>query len=225
MGLAHFGRKGQFFPLRDDNPTTITPFVNWALIAACVLVFVVSLADLDGTISRWGFTPASFSLITLFTSIFLHAGLAHIAGNMWFLYIFGDNVEERLGHAGYALFYLIAGLGAGLAHFLVEMGSSIPAVGASGAISGVLGAYLVFYPHAGVYVSGGLGHVGKVSAWIMLLAWFGLQFVSGVLGLFGAQSGVAFWAHIGGFVLGVVLAYLVKAVQGDAGRTKPTPRT
>ncbi len=202
-------RSGMFFPLRDDNPTKIVPFVNWSIIAVCILVFVVSLLNFEETISTWGFTPASFSLVTLFTSMFLHAGIAHIAGNLWFLYIFGDNIEERLGHVAYLAFYIAAGIGAGLLHALVEMGSSIPAVGASGAISGVLGAYLVFYPTAKVHVTG-QGGVGKVPASVMLLAWFGLQFAQGVLGLFGASSGVAFWAHIGGFIVGAGVAFVVR---------------
>jgi membrane associated rhomboid family serine protease len=127
---------------------------------------------------------------------------------MWFLHIFGDNVEDRLGHFTYFLFYIIAGIAATFTHFITNVGSVIPAVGASGAISGVLGAYLVFFPNAGVYVT-----AGKVNAKVMLVLWFLFQFVSGVMGFFGAESGVAFWAHIGGFVFGVLFAFLFRAVR------------
>lgn len=203
-------KKAQFFPLRDDNPTSRFPAINWALIAINVIVFVISLLSFEETIQNWGFVPASFSIIAMFTSMFLHGGIAHIFGNMWFLFIFGDNIEDRLGHFKYLIFYLACGLVASLSHYLLNIGSSVPAVGASGAISGILGAYLVFFPKAQVYVTGSFG-AGKVSAWIMLLIWFGFQLVSGTLSLFGDQSGIAFFAHIGGFAFGVLGALVYKA--------------
>ncbi|MBX4196008.1 rhomboid family intramembrane serine protease [Candidatus Pacearchaeota archaeon] len=183
--------------------------VNWVLIALNVIIFVISLQNLDGIIATYGFTPAYFSITTIFTSMFLHGGWAHLLGNMWFLYIFGDNVEDRLGHFTYLVFYLLAGVAATLSHFLLNIGSVIPSVGASGAISGVLGAYIVFFPNAGVYITGG-GGVGRVSAFVMLGLWFILQLFSGTAGLFGASSGIAFWAHVGGFVFGVVFALIYK---------------
>ena len=201
-------KRALLFPLRDDNPTNRTPYINWILIAINILVFIFSLANHDAIVQAFGFTPVEFSFLTIFTSMFLHASFQHIIGNMWFLFIFGDNIEDKLGHIQYLLFYLAAGILASLTHYITNVSSSIPAVGASGAISGVLGAYLVFYPHASVYVSGGLGHAGKVSAKLMLVVWFGYQFLNGVIGFFGAQSGVAFWAHIGGFVAGVAIAWL-----------------
>jgi membrane associated rhomboid family serine protease len=209
--------KGQFFPLRDVNESTGTSPVNWILIAVNCIVFLFSLVAFESIISTYGFTPGTFSLITVFTSMFLHGGIAHLLGNMWFLYIFGDNVEHAYGHFTYLVFYLLAGVAATLIHFLFNIGSTIPAVGASGAISGVLGAYLVLYPRARVYVTGGL-HAGQVSAKFMLLLWFGFQFLSGVLGYFGTQSGVAFWAHVGGFVFGVVFAWIYRAASGARGR-------
>ncbi len=205
-----------FFPLRDDNPTSRFAFVNWTLIGVCILAFLLELSNFDGVIQSFGFIPASWSILTVFTSMFLHAGLAHIAGNLWFLFIFGDNIEDAFGHIPYLGFYLAAGVVATFSHFVFNVGSSVPAVGASGAISGVLGAYLVLYPHASVYVSGGIGHTGKVNALVMLGLWFVFQFAQGVLGLFGAQSGVAFWAHIGGFVFGVIIGFIVKTKRAHS---------
>jgi len=201
-------RKSQFFPLGDDNPAKKIPLVNWLLIAANVIIFVLSVSDLEQIIGIFGFTPADFSLLTMFTSMFLHGSIAHLFGNMWFLFIFGDNIEDRLGHIGYVLFYILCGLAATIAHFLLSIGSDIPAIGASGAISGVLGAYLIFFPNAGVYVSGGFGHAGRVSARLMLLVWFGLQLFSSIFTLFGAESVIAFFAHIGGFIFGVIGAII-----------------
>jgi membrane associated rhomboid family serine protease len=203
---------GVFFPLRDDNPRHITPVVNWMLIVANVVAFFFSLAAFEAIISAFGFTPADIDLIDIFTSMFLHGGIAHLFGNMWFLHIFGDNVEDAFGHFTYLLFYIIAGIAATFTHLVTNLGSSIPAVGASGAISGVLGAYLVLFPKAGVYVSAGLG-AGRVSAKLMLLLWFGFQFISGVMGFFGTDSSVAFWAHIGGFVFGVLFAVVYKRLR------------
>ena len=201
--------KGQFgLPLGDDNPTTTTPFVNWAIIAANIIVFIFTFAALDAVIATYGFTPARFSFLHIFTSMFLHGGIDHIVGNMWFLFIFGDNIEDKFGHLGYLLFYVAAGVVATFGHYLLNLGSVVPAVGASGAISGVLGAYFIFYPSAGVYVTGGMGQ-GKVSAAMMIGLWFVFQFLSGIGALFSG-SGIAFWAHIAGFAFGVVFALLYK---------------
>ena len=206
-------KKAQFFPLKDENPGKTFPIVNLSFIALNVIVFFFSLTNYENFINTYGFKPSEFSILTLFTSMFLHGGIAHIFGNMWFLYIFGDNVEDVLGHVKYFVFYLLAGIGASLTHYFLNLGSSIPAVGASGAISGVLGAYIVFFPHVSVYVSGYFGHVGKVSAKFMLGIWFLFQLLSGTFSLFGAQSGIAFFAHIGGFVFGAGFALLFKTVS------------
>jgi membrane associated rhomboid family serine protease len=203
-------KRAQFFPLKDDNPVSTFPIVNWILIAVNVVVFVYSLTNFDAIIAAFGFTPASFSFLTMFTSLFLHGGIAHIAGNMWYLFIFGDNIEDRFGHFFYLIFYLIAGMVASFSHFLLNIGSEIPAVGASGAISGVLGAYLVLFPKAGVYVTGNIGGTGKVSAWLMLLLWFGLQVGSAFL---GDENGIAVFAHIGGFVFGAVGALVYRLIR------------
>lgn len=203
-------KKAQFFPLKDDNPRKSFPIVNLIIIAVNAIIFFFSLSDFEYFINAYGFTPANFSLFTLFSSMFLHSGLAHIFGNMWFLYIFGDNVEDVLGKAKYLAFYILAGIAASLSHYLLNIGSNVPAVGASGAISGVLGAYIIFFPNAGVYVGGYFGHVGKMSAKFMLGIWFLFQLFSGAFSLFGAQSGIAFFAHIGGFVFGAGFAVLYR---------------
>ncbi len=205
-------KKAQFFPLRDDNPRRRFPFINWLFIVLNVAAFIVSLSAFEQFIDTYGFKPAEFSLLTLFTSMFLHGGIAHVFGNMWFLYIFGDNIEDTFGRFKYIVFYILSGIVASLSHFLLNIGSSIPAVGASGAISGVLGAYIVLFPKVGVYVTGGFGHVGKVSAKFMLGIWFLFQLISGTFSLFGQQSGIAFFAHIGGFVFGAGFASVYKAM-------------
>src|SRR3989338_8011759 len=190
-------KKAQFFPLKDENPRSRFPFVNFLFIIANVVVFFMSLSAFGYFINTYGFKPIEFSLLTLFTSMFLHGGIAHIFGNMWFLYIFGDNVEDKFGHLKYVIFYILSGIAASLLHFILNIGSIIPAVGASGAISGVLGAYVVLFPKVKVHVIGRF-YGGNVSAFFMLGIWFLFQLISGTFSLFGAQSGIAFFAHIGG---------------------------
>ena len=203
-------KKAQFFPLKDENPRERFPFANISFIIINIIVFVISLSAFEQIIDNYGFKPVQFSILTLFTSMFLHGGIAHIFGNMWFLYIFGDNVEDKFGHFKYIIFYILSGIAASMLHFALNSSSNVPAVGASGAISGVLGAYMVLFPHAKVYVSGSLGHVGKISAVFMLGFWFLFQLISGTFSLFGAQSGIAFFAHIGGFVFGAAVAWIYK---------------
>ncbi len=207
------GKKSQFFPTRDDNPRSTTPYVNWIFILTNTIVFTVSLTSLEYFTDAYGFKPAEFGLLTIVTSMFLHGSLGHIFGNMWFLYIFCDNVEDRLGHLAYIIFYLLAGVAATITHYITNIGSQIPAVGASGAISGVLGAYIVFFPNAGVYVAGSFGHIGKVSAKFMIGIWFVFQLISGSFSLFWAQSGIAFFAHIGGFIFGAAFALICRRLK------------
>ena len=202
-------KKAQFFPLKDENPRSKFPFVNFLFIGINVAVFVFSLTSFEYFINNYGFTPAKFSILTLFTSMFLHGGIAHIFGNMWFLHIFGDNVEDKFGHFKYVIFYILSGIAASLLHLLLNIGSNVPAVGASGAISGVLGAYVVMFPNVKVHVIGRFYH-GMVSTKFMLGIWFLFQLVSGTFSLFGAQSGIAFFAHIGGFVFGAGFALIYK---------------
>ncbi len=187
----------------------------YALIGINVLVFLWSLFNYDYIIPAYGFTPASFSLITVFTSMFLHDGLDHLFGNMLFLWIFGDNIEDKFGRVKFVLFYLASGVAATLTHFVTNIGSAIPAIGASGAISGVLGAYLAFYPHAKVHVASS-GGTARVPAYAMLVLWFIIQLVFGAVSfLRGSGSGIAFFAHIGGFVFG----YVVGKVYGLAKKS------
>jgi len=205
--------KGQFFPYKDENVSKTRPYVTYALIIINVVVFFWSLFDYENIINAYGFKPADFAILTIFTSMFLHGGLDHIFGNMWFLWIFGDNVEDKFGKAKYIVFYLLSGIAATLTHYLTNLGSDIPTIGASGAISGVLGAYLAFFPKVRVHVASYYYH-GTVPASYMLAFWFVLQLIFGAASFAGARgSGIAFFAHIGGFVFGYAVAYLYKKMK------------
>ena len=210
-------------PLRDDNPTQLTPVVSYAIIAACVLVFLwqISLgANQQAAVYSLGLIPAVLlqgaslppelttvpPLATVFTSMFLHGGWLHLIGNMLYLWIFADNIEDAMGHGRFVVFYLLCGIAAALAQALPAPGSEIPMIGASGAISGVLGAYLLLHPRAHVMVLIPLGFFSQVTrlpALLVLALWFGLQLISELGASEGA--GVAFRAHIGGFVAGMAL--------------------
>jgi membrane associated rhomboid family serine protease len=202
-------------PLGDDNSDRRTiPFVTYALIAINVLVFVLlelpQGENLDAFLTRWGTIPAQIvagnGLLTLITSMFLHGGWLHLGSNMLFLWIFGDNVEDAFGHGLYLLFYLLCGIAASFAHILVDTTSTIPGVGASGAIAGVLAAYIVLFGTRPVRVLM-RGVLTNVPSYVMIGLWFVTQLISG----FGGQSdGVAYWAHIGGFIAGLVLTFLLR---------------
>ncbi len=210
-------------PLKDHIPTRRTPIVNYGLIALSILVYgfqMLSGPQADSRVYEFALIPfhlthsLSLSAITnLFTSMFMHAGLAHLGGNMLYLWIFGDNVEDRMGRGRYLLFYLLGGVVASLTHIVTNPNSQIPTVGASGAIAAVLGAYLVLYPQSRVLTIIPLGifiRITTIPASIVLGLWFVMQFFSGVLSLGGPDvGGVAFWAHIGGFVVGVVFAKII----------------
>ena len=205
------------FPIRDHNPSEKTPYVTYALIAVNVLVFVSYwplFADelaLQRFFFEWALIPArvadGFAWHTLITSLFLHGGVLHLAGNMLFLWIFGDNLEEDLGHVGFLLFYLAGGLGADAAHVLAAPWSVVPTVGASGAIAGVMGGYMLLYPKARVdvlFIFIVFFKIFPIPAWIILAVWFALQLFSGA-GADASTGGVAYWAHAGGFVVGFLL--------------------
>ena len=205
------------FPIRDHNPSGRTPFVVYALIALNVLAFLayLSVMDNDRALWRlytdWGIVPVAVShgtgLHGLFTSLFLHAGFMHLGGNMLFLWIFGDNLEDQMGHLGFLVFYLACGLAAAGAQIAVNPSEGVPMVGASGAIAGVMGGYLLLFPKARVDVLAIIIVIIKIftiPAWVMLGVWFVLQLFGG-FSLMGGD-GVAYWAHAGGFVAGVVLA-------------------
>lgn len=204
------------FPFRDHNPSRHTPYVTWALIAANVIIFLLYspfLADqmkLAAFFDEWAMVPGEITsgeeYHTLFSSMFLHAGLMHLGGNMLFLYIYGDNVEDTMGHIPFLIFYLACGLGADLFHILADTDSRVPTVGASGAIAGVMGAYLLLFPKAKIDVALILVVIFKVftlPAFIVLGLWMALQFFGG-FSTTGEGGGVAYWAHIGGFVVGMI---------------------
>ncbi|HDR28586.1 rhomboid family intramembrane serine protease [Rhodovulum sp.] len=217
------------FPLRDHNPSTTTPYVVHALIAANVIVFLsywglfANPVALDRFFMDWALIPAAISegmhLHGLFTSMFLHGGLLHLGGNMLFLWIFGDNLEEEFGHLGFLAFYLAGGLAAGLAQYVTAPYSTVPMVGASGAIAAVMGGYLLLFPRARVDILLFLIIIIRilpVPAWLMLGLWFGLQLFAGVSTPSDA-GGVAYWAHTGGFVAGLALTLPLWLRRGGPG--------
>ncbi len=222
------------FPIRDHNPSGTTPIVTYALILANVLVFALSNDMLlsDGALSRiyydYAMIPARISTgenyNAFVTSMFLHGGLPHLAGNMLFLWIFGDNLEDQMGNVQFGLFYLAAGVGAGLAQYLAAPWSGVPTIGASGAIAGVMGGYLLFFPRARVDILLFLVvfvRVFPVPAWIMLGLWFAIQLFSG-FSIDASQGGVAYWAHAGGFLLGTILALPFWLRRGATGYWRKT---
>ena len=206
------------FPIGDDNNTRRgVPLVTYALIVLNVLFFLVELNGGESFILQWAFVPSRFlanpvgDLLTLFTSMFMHGGWVHLGGNMLYLWIFGDNVEDRLGHGKYLVFYLLCGLAATFAQLAFSLGSNIPNLGASGAIAGVLGAYLVMFPQGRVRVLQGQ-RVIPMPALIVIGFWIVLQLFSGIgsIANIADTGGVAYMAHIGGFIAGFVLTYLLR---------------
>jgi len=216
-------------PLRDDQPTFSTPFINYFLIVMNSLIYfwewsinIQNPRALNAFVMQFGLVPRHTvavltghthldpvaAIVPIFTSMFLHASFMHVAGNMLFLWIFGDNVEDFLGHFTYLVFYLTTGVAAAFTQILINPSSRLPTVGASGAIAGVLGAYFILYPRARVLVWFPPIFLFHVPAWLMLGYWFLYQFFSGtvtVIAETAQQGGVAFWAHIGGFAAGVIL--------------------
>ncbi|MGA9115952.1 MAG: rhomboid family intramembrane serine protease [Bacteroidota bacterium] len=209
-------------PLRDTTRSRSFPFVTYGLIGANALVFLVQIAGGDGgadLVRRFGAIPRDilrapaadpgwlFTVLTLFSSMFLHGGFLHIIGNMLYLHVFGDNVEDRLGHSRYLIFYLLGGAGAALAEISFHPDSGVPLIGASGAIAAVMGAYFLLYPRARVLALIPLFvffPLVEVSAFVFLGLWFVLQFIQGTLTPAG-EGGIAWWAHAGGFASGAVL--------------------
>lgn len=229
------------FPYHDENKTQRTPYVTYALIGLNLLAWLLvqgagSAYSLAMSVCNFGLVPGEFTggaqpgegflmaedlacvvdagrqYHTVFTSMFMHGSWMHLLGNMWFLWLFGNNVEDSMTRPRYVLFYLLCGLGAALLQVFTDPSSIIPMVGASGAISGVMGGYLLLFPRVKVFVFVPLGIIPfnfALPAWTMLLYWLGLQLLGGVGGVLnGATGGVAFWAHVGGFVAGLVLVKL-----------------
>ena len=202
-------------PLRDVIPSRTTPWVTMLLIAINVVVFIYELTLDDRSLRQffdtYGLVPAYFSWLTAFTAIFLHSGWLHIAGNMWSLWIFGDNVEDRMGHGRFLLFYLASGVVSSLFHASMMPGSPMPTIGASGAIAGVLGAYAFAFPRARVLTLVPIFfffQIIAIPALVLLGIWFAFQFIAGTLSAGGSGGGVAWWAHIGGFVFGFLVMML-----------------
>jgi membrane associated rhomboid family serine protease len=230
-------------PLKDMTPRRSFPVVTLLLIAVNVVVFIhqISLSPAAGEafVRSYGLVPAKISLafagrrftlaealFPLVTCMFLHGGFLHIIGNMWFLWVFGGNVEDRLGSLPYLLLYFAAGVGSGISQALFSWGSHVPSIGASGAISGVLGAYIVFFPSSDILTLVPLLIVWftwRIPAMIFIGLWFAIQFFSGINSL-GSQSlgGVAWWAHVGGFLIGVIVAFIVRAAGGTTRRPAPS---
>ena len=214
-------------PIRDDQPRFSTPYVTYFLIGLNLLIFLFEATltpqSFKVLLYQLGMVPANITaflggsgelgvvaaFLPTLTSMFLHGSWMHVIGNMWFLWIFGDNIEDYLGHFKYLLFYLLSGLGAALAQLVLNPHSRVPTVGASGAIAGVLGAYFLLYPRAKVLIWFPIFFLFYLPAWVTLGYWFAMQFLSGAATSIANYSetggGVAFWAHVGGFVAGIVL--------------------
>jgi membrane associated rhomboid family serine protease len=207
-------------PLRDVIPSRTKPGVTITLIVLNVLVFLFQSAMTDRAqemfIYAFGLVPHEFALANVFTAMFVHAGLAHLVGNMLFLWIFGDNVEDRMGHLRFLAFYLVCGFAAAFAQVAIDPDSTVPMVGASGAVAGVMGAYLVLYPHSRVLMLFPFPvFLFELPAVVFLGFWFLMQFLNGIgqLPVFQQDQisgGVAFWAHVMGFVAGLVLVVFLK---------------
>ncbi len=203
------------FPLRDSEQSGSTPFVTVGLILVNLLAFFYELSlddfSLNHFLAEWGTVPRNFEFVDVFTSMFLHAGWMHVIGNIWFLWIFGDNIEDILGHSSYLVFYLLCGLVGGLLHVMFNPNSAVPAIGASGAISGVMGAYLMRFPRSRIHTLLFFfifATTLEVPALLMIGYWFVVQLFSGFGHLAmaaGDQGGTAWFAHIGGFVAGMAL--------------------
>ena len=214
------------FPIRDHNPSGRVPYVTYILMAANIGIFLSYVPILYDERALYSFYDAyalvparigaGYGFEGLFTSMFLHGGWMHLAGNMLFLWIYGDNVEDEMGHWRYLVFYLLAGAAAGLTQVMFEPSSRVPMVGASGAIAGVMGAYLLLFPKAKVDVLVifiVFFRIFPIPAWLLLALWLGLQFIGGI-GANPDEGGVAYWAHFGGFVAGLILAVPVWLRRG-----------
>ncbi len=229
-------------PIRDDTPRYSTPYINYFLIALNILVFLFELSlgrqDLSIFLTQFGVVPAqftgavpiyarahtAFSFLPILSSMFLHASWLHLIANMWVLWIFGDNIEDHLGHALYLVFYFLSGIAASLLHIAFNASSTVPSVGASGAIAGVMGAYFLLFPSARVLTIIPIIFFASfiwLPAWIVLGYWFVAQFLSGAATSIAYShqtgSGIAFWAHVGGFMAGIIMIKLLPSRTRRSG--------
>jgi membrane associated rhomboid family serine protease len=219
-------------PIRDTIPSKNYSVVNNSIIGINVLVYLLQISmvpDLNRFVYIYGLVPARYSipqissyfttiqqLFSLLSFMFLHGGFWHLLGNMWFLYIFGDNIEDRLGPVRYLVFYLLCGITSGLSHIIINLHSNIPTIGASGAIAGVMGAYLILYPHAKILTLIPIIFIPwfvEIPAFFFLGLWFFIQFISAA-GSHGGIGGIAWWAHIGGFIFGIIYLKILLAFPG-----------
>lgn len=223
-------------PIRDDNPYKTKPYMTWVLILASIGIFAFQMTlpyeELEALVIRYGFIPGELNALinegdisllghvatSIFACMFLHGSWAHLLGNMWSLWLFGDNVEDKIGKINFLLFYLLSGVAASLVHFFVNMNSDLPVIGASGAIAGVMGAYVLMFPLAKIVTLIPIIWIPlffRIPAFIFIGLWFFLQVFLGVSELATTQvaGGVAWWAHIGGFLFGAVMVRLYK--RGD----------
>lgn len=225
-------------PIRDTIRSETYPIINSLLIAINVVVFFIEVSQgerLDGFIKVYGLVPARYSVpqisaffttgqqvFSFLTFMFLHGGVFHLVGNMWFLYIFGDNVEDRLGHLRYLLFYMLCGLASGVSHLVINWHSVIPTIGASGAIAGIMGAYFILYPKAKVLTLVPIFiffQFIELPAFVFLGIWFLFQSLSAA-GVSAQAGGIAWWAHVGGFVFGIVFLKLFELLPASSARRK-----
>jgi membrane associated rhomboid family serine protease len=207
------------FPLRDTQKSYSKPVVTVIIIVINILVFLYEFSldeyQLNHFIGQYGLVPSHFAIANIFTSMFLHGGWLHVLGNMWFLWIFGDNIEDILGHGKFLLFYLLCGVAAALLQTFFNYDSRVPMVGASGAIAGVMGAYMLKFPRARILTFVFIIifiYTFEVPAWLMLIYWFVLQLFGGFDAIAESQygqGGTAFFAHVGGFIAGMVLIYML----------------
>jgi membrane associated rhomboid family serine protease len=207
------------FPIRDTQPSYSKPVVTVVLIVVNILVFLYEFSldsfSQNAFMYHYALIPDRFHFSNVVTSMFLHGGWMHVLGNMWFLWIFGDNIEDILGHGKFLLFYLMCGIAAALTQVFFNPTSRVPMVGASGAIAGVMGAYMIKFPNSRIRTLIFL-FILEVPAWIMLIYWFGLQFIGGFESLASAQvaqGGTAFFAHVGGFLAGILFINLLGPAQ------------
>ena len=220
-------------PIGDDMPTRRFPLVNWLIIIVNLLVFLFELTLGQGGLQhfaqQWAVVPHRFMIqmsthevATIFAAMFMHGSWLHLIGNMWALCIFGDNVEDRMGHFKYAMFYGLCGVAATVAQVYATPGANVPSLGASGAIAGVMGAYMIFYPHARVRTWFGLIFIFMMPAWFVIGEWFVVQLINGSTTLLYTDSstaGIAWFAHVGGFVVGMILAKVFE----DKDTEQPVP--
>lgn len=229
LPLTGVGDEKRLIPLGDENPREKVPVVNYAIISANLLVFLFSISSgrYGEIVMKYGFIPEKFfrgeNLFTLLSSMYLHGGLAHLGFNMLYLWIFGDNIENELGHFRYLFFYHFSGIGASITHALLTGSPDIPSIGSSGAISGVIGAYFLLYPRARVYVLFFIFpfvEARAMPASLLLGIWFLFQLLFGIISVIKPLFGIAYWAHVGGFLIGLAVGTFLKLKNNERKRRK-----